>query len=167
MVHLPSPRRPTPGAWRAGLWYDPQPKDRFDGSGAKRHDLGRYVIIDQVFLPESANDRQGLGLFFRFGAADREVNTIARFWSTGCQYRGFVPGRDHDVLGVDLARAVLASDAGAGLTAGYETVDEICYGIQATGWLQVSPHVQYVVNPGGMSESCDAVIADVRVRATF
>ena len=165
----PSARGPLRGAYRLGMWYDTAPKDRFDGAGVRRGDTGLYVSMDQVLLREKGDpaDEQGLGAFARFGFADAAVNPVKCFWSTGCQYRGLLPGRDADVLAVGAAQGRLACDPGAGFTARHETVIETYYGIEVAPWLTVSPHVQYVVNPGGQKEMRDAVIVGVRIQAAF
>ena len=169
LVEAPSAHGPLPGAYRVGLWYDPQPKPRFDGGGTRRDDVGLYMSFDQLLWREcpEAKDDQGLGVFARFGFADEAVNPIRSFWSAGAQYTGLLPGRDADVLGIGLARGRTSDAPGAGFTAAHETVAEIYYNIEVTPWLHVSPHVQYVADPGGLREVPDAVVAGVRIQATF
>lgn len=166
---LPGPGGPLPGAVRVGLWYDPQPKARFDGTGNERDDLGFYASADQMLLREGDDpaSEQGLGVFVRFGWADEDLNPIHAFWSAGCQYRGLVPGRDADVLGVGMGRARTTDEPGAGFTSAHETAVEGYYAVQVTPWLAISPHVQYVSDPGGRDGVDDAVILGVRVQAAF
>ena len=169
VLDLPSANGPLAGACRLGMWYDPQPKARWDGSGNKRDDTGFYLSLDQVLLRERADpdDTQGLGVFARFGCADEKVNPVRTFWSAGCQYQGLIPGRDDDVLAVAVARGRLTDEPGAGFTAKYETIMEAYYGIQVAPWLVVSPHIQYVADPGGIDGVPNAVIMGVRVQAAF
>jgi len=156
-----------PGAYRLGLWYDPQPKDRFTG-GTKRDDVGLYLSCCQRLLKENADaeDTQGLGVFARFGCADSDVNEINAFWSVGGQYQGLLPGRDDDVLGLGVAQGLLSRDAEAG-RASQETIIELYYSAAVTGWLSVSGHLQYVNNPGGTNEVDDAVVVGVRAQISF
>jgi len=156
-----------PGACRAGLWYDPQPKGRFSG-GTKRDDVGLYLSCDQLVYKENADaeDTQGLGLFARFGCADSDVNEINGFWSVGGQYRGPIPTRDDDVLALGVAQGILSRDAECG-RASQETVMEIYYSAAVCGWLTVSGHVQYVNNPGGTNDVDDAVVAGMRAQINF
>lgn len=155
-----------PGTYRVGLWYDPQPKQRFSG-GTKRDDLGLYLSCDQLVFKEraDADDAQGLGLFARFGFADDDVSEINTFWSAGAQYQGLIPGRDGDVLAVGVAQGLLSRDAG--FSAPRETVIEVYYSAAITGWLTVSGHVQYVGNPGGSDELDDAVVVGIRAQLSF
>jgi len=166
--HVETTGGPLTGAYRVGLWYDPQPKAFWkDPPQMKRDAGGFYLRADQQVLRETADpaDRQGLGVFFRFGLTDERVNPIQKFWSTGCQYQGLVPGRDDDVLGVGMARGL--TNRRAGFTADNETGLAVYSAMAVAPWLTVSPHLQYLKNPGGMRESRDATVAGVRVLATF
>jgi porin len=162
----PSGRGPLRGTYRAGLWYDPQPKDRLDGTGSERDDLGFYASCDQVLLRESddPDDAQGLGLFARFGWADEDLNEIRRFWSAGLQYQGAIPGRDDDVCAVGVAQGRLSRDAG--FAEGHETVIEAYYRVAVAPWLDLTPSVQHVINPGGGGTD-DATLVGLRFQASF
>lgn len=74
-----------PGAYRAGLWYDPQPKANtdYDSAGKSyRDDTGFYLTCDQMLAKENADaeDTQGLGVFFRYGYANSEKNDMMNFF---------------------------------------------------------------------------------------
>ena len=165
--HLPSPKGRLMGAYRIGLWYDPQPKDRFDGRGAKRDDVGFYLSFDQMALKENADegDAQGLGLFARYGVADRGVNEVKSFWSLGAQYRGLLPTRDDDVLGFGVAQGRLSR--AAGFSASHETATELYYNATITPWLSLTPSIQCVFNPGGERDVDDAVVLGIRLYMSF
>ena len=81
---IPSAKGPLQGTYRVGFWYDPQPKDKHNG-GTKHDDMGFYLSFDQMVLKENTDedDSQGLGLFARYGWADKDVSEIKCFWSTG------------------------------------------------------------------------------------
>ena len=164
---VPSPNGPLQGAYRVGFWYDPQPKDRHDGSGVKRDDMGLYLSFDQMLLRESAkeDDTQGLGLFARYGWADDDVNDVGCFWSVGAQYQGLIPTRDDDVVGFGVAQGRLPR--AAGFARPHETVFELYYRLAAAGWLSVSPSIQYVMNPGAGRAVDDAVVVGFRVQMSF
>ena len=155
------------GAYRIGLWYDPQPKDRFNGSNAKRDDVGFYVSMDQMLLRESddAEDSQGLGLFGRYGYADSDVNEIRCFWSVGAQYQGLIPGRDDDVIGFGVAQGQLSP--AAGFTTSQETAMELYYNAMITPWLSVAPSAQVIFSPGGDKDVDDAVVVGCRVQISL
>ena len=165
--HLSSRNGRLPGAYRVGLWYDPQPKERFDGQGAKRDDVGFYISVDQMVLRENADeeDSQGLGLFARYGTADNDVNEIRCFWSVGAQYQGALPTRDDDMLGLGVAQGRMSHSAD--FTSSRETAYEVYYNAQLAPWLSLTSSVQYILNPGGERDVDDAVLAGVRLQMSF
>lgn len=154
-----------PGAYRFGLWYDPQPKDRWDGS-VQRDDVGAYLTFDQVIWRENpdGDDGQGVGLFGRFGWTDPDSSELHWFWSVGGQVQGLIPGRDDDVLGVGFAHGRLAP--GGGFGSSREAAVEVYYNARVAGWLSVSPSVQWLWNPGGVRGN-DALVVGLRIQAAI
>lgn len=110
-------------------------------------------------------DHQGLGLFMRAGLADRDVNDLGTFWSAGSQYRGVLPGRDCDVLGVGYARGNVSSEAG--YTEPHESVLETYYNCWITTWLSVSPSVQYIWHGGADEAVGNATVIGLRAQMFF
>ena len=163
---IQSVKGPLQGTYRAGFWYDPQPKDKHNG-GTKRDDMGFYLSLDQMVLKENADDDdpQGLGLFARYGWADKDVSEIECFWSAGAQYQGLIPTRDDDVLGFGVARGRFVEDAG--FTRDHETAMELYYNTVITPWLSISPSMQYVFSPGGDNTVDDAVVLGFRMQMSF
>ncbi len=166
-----------PGGYRFGIWYDPQTKERFfDDRGGRRKraptrrdDHGFYATFDQIVYQEKPSDdldQQGLGLFFRYGYAREDVNEIEHFWSCGAQYRGLIPTRDDDVLAFGFAQGIISDQRHAYLGGDRESVYELYYRIEICPWLQVSPDMQYIVNPGAEGGR-DAFVAGCRVQMSF
>jgi len=165
---LNSANGPLQGAYRAGVWYDPQPKEKFSDGITQRDDTGFYLNFDQIVYRENNNaeDTQGLAVFGRYGWADSKVNELAGFWSAGIQYQGLIPDRDDDVLAVGFAQGIFSNDA-TGFTDDYESVLELYYRAQITGWVEISPSIQYVANPGGDGSAGDAVVVGIRALMRF
>jgi porin len=151
-----------PGAYRVGVWYDPQPKPLLAGheSGS---DLGLYLAFDQMVLPEV--EAQGLGLFGRIGLADGDAYPIHGFWSLGAQWQGMIPGRDEDVLALGLAHGRLSR--AAGFQAPHESVVEFHGRIQLSPWLSLTPSFQYVLNPGGANDAQAPLVGGLRIQVAF
>jgi porin len=164
---LPSANGPLQGGYRVGMWYDPQAKDRLDGSGVKRDGVGFYTSCDQMLWKENGHkdDTQGLGVFGRYGIANADVSEIKSFWSIGPQYRGLIPTRDKDVMSFGVAQGRLSRQAE--FTRSNETILEWFYNIELTPCLHISPDVQYIFNPGGDASVNDAVVVGVRVQVSF
>ncbi len=166
---LDSANGPLQGAYRVGLWYGPQPKANSDELKAYRDDRGLYVSCDQMLTKETSDpdDMQGLGAFFRFGYAPSLKNDIMNFYSVGLQYQGLFCGRDEDVLGLGFAHGSFSDSADVTYTNDYESVMELYYSAQVTPWMNLSPSVQYVSNPGGDESIHDAVVFGLRAVMAF
>ena len=160
---------PMPGAYRVGLWGDPQPKAHADAGATYRNDVGFYISCDQMLTRESSDvqDCQGLGMFLRYGYADSKRNDIANFWSVGFQYQGLVEGRDNDVLGVGFAQGIFSNKASSTYTDDHENAFEFYYSTQFTPWASISPSIQYITNPGGDRALSDALVMGVRAQMIF
>ena len=163
---LDSANGPMQGAYRVGLWNTPEPKTNSDGVKNYRDDIGAYLSFDQMLCKENSDpeDSQGTGAFFRYGYANSERNDISGFWSFGLQTTGLVDGRDGDVLGVGYANGIFSNNASATYTDDNEDVLEVYYNAQVTPWLNVSPMVQYVADPGGNDTAKDATIFGLRTQ---
>jgi len=163
---LPSANGDMCGGYRVGVWYDPQPKERFDSRGVKRNDIGLYANFNQMIFKENddEDDAQGLGLFGRYGLANGSVNEIRHFWSVGLQYQGLIPGRDCDVLGAGVANGHLSDEAD--FRKSRETAVEVYYNIQFTPWLMLTPDIQYITHPGGGAAK-DALVVGLRLQIIF
>ena len=167
-----SSKGPLQGVYRVGIWNDPQPKansDYADAGKSYRDDVGFYLSCDQMLIKENADaeDYQGLGAFFRYGYADSKRNDITNCWSFGFQYQGLIEGRDDDVLGAGFAQGFFSDEASMTYKDDYESAVEVYYNAQVTPWLNISPSVQYVTNPGGTGTASDAVVLGVRAVINF
>jgi porin len=166
---LDSGNGPLQGAYRVGLWYDPQPKSHSDADRLYRDDTGMYLSFDQALTKENKlqDDTQGLGTFFRYGYAPSRSNDISQFYSAGLQYQGLFCGRDRDVLGLGYAHGVFSDRADTTYSQDYESVVEMYYSAVISPWMTLSPSVQYVSNPGGDDSVRDAVVTGIRALITF
>lgn len=166
---LVSPDGPLQGAYRAGIWYDPQPKANSDASKNSRDDTGLYLSCDHLMLKENADeqDNQGLGVFFRYGYADGRRNDITNFWSIGFQYRGLFETRDEDVLGAGFSQGIFSNSADTTYTDDYESALELYYNAKITDRLNLTPGIQYIANPGGNQAVSDAVVLGLRAQMIF
>jgi porin len=124
---------------------------------------GVYVGAAQMIHREAGTDDEGLGLFVRYGYADRVPSGIRHAWSIGGQYKGLVGGRGDDVLGIAWAQAFTRDGS---FSAPYEGVLEVYYRARLAPWLHVTPHVQYIANPGS-NDLDDAITLGVRGQITF
>ena len=192
-----------PGAYKAGVWYNSQtfadqrrnasglsladPAGIASGGRSRRGNYSLYVVGDQlVWRPAGAKDG-GVGVFARVMGAPGDRNLVNFYLDAGVTWKGAIPGRDSDTLGLGVAFARI-SDAASKLdsdTASFtgtaypirrhETVLELTYQAQVAPWWQIQPSAQYVFNPnGGVPDPRrparrlgDAAVFGLRTNITF
>jgi len=137
-------------------------------------DVGLYASFDQMLCKENNDpeDSQGVGAFFRYGFAHSKTNDIANFWSIGLQYQGLFDGRDDDVLGIGFAQVIFNNASVATYDEDNEGVLEVYYNILVAPWLNLTPNVQYIINPGGNERAdgkviSDAIVIGLRAQSAF
>jgi porin len=128
---------------------------------AHRSNFGLYMVLDKMLWqpPEAAG--RGLAGFLRVGGAAGDRNLISLEVDAGMTYKGLLPGRELDLIGLGAsygriggAARRLAGDA-ARVTGveqpvrDYETVLEVTYQLNVTPWLVLQPDLQLVLHPGG------------------
>ena len=132
---------------------------------------GFYFLLDQmVYRPGGPESQRGLTPFVSLiFSPDQSINTMPFFANGGLVYRGPFSSRPRDaaafgVLYGEFSRQLQRSQRDAQrIGAGpapqrYELALELTYIIQATGWLQVQPDLQYIVNPGGTGKINGALV---------
>lgn len=169
---VPLPYGALPGTLKVGAWDNTKDVDDLtavDGSGDPvRHsgNYGLYAVIDQMLFREK--DEQGLGAFFQYGQAPSDRNTLDKYIGLGLHYKGLLPDRDEDSLGVSYNRALTSDDyRSTGDFDKFEEVMEATYRIQFTESVVLQPDFQVVHNPGADPAIKDAKVATVRFQVTF
>ncbi len=172
-----------PGVYKIGGWYNSNnfADQRFgydglsladpDGVGAprlRRNSWSLYAVADQLVFREPGTRDQGVGLFARAMGAPGDRNLVNFFLNAGATYKGIVPGRVNDTLGLGIGFARI-SDTASKLDSDTirlsgsvfpvrrsETALELTYQAVVAPWLTVQPDFQYVFNPGGSVPSPQA-----------
>lgn len=145
----------------AGLSKDA--KSVVDGKSAK--DFKSPVTIEK--------SDQGLGWFGRIAFTNADRNFVDFYFDTGLTYKGLIPTRDEDTVGLAFGYAQLSNDARGSLSdeglspVGAEMVIEFSYQAQVTRWLTVQPDLQYIINPGATSTIDNALVIGARASVTF
>jgi hypothetical protein len=93
-------------------------------------------------------------LFARYGRQRGSVSQIEHAWSAGFSISGKFLRREGDILGLAYGQAVIGNDWKSldpenGMDSGNEHRLEIYYNIRANSYLNISPNMQWVKNPGG------------------
>jgi porin len=139
-------------------------------TGTKTHspNYGVYFLVDQMLYFEQGKEdpaQQGLAGFFRIAGAPPDQNLTQFEIDGGVVYRGPIPGRDYDSIGLaasylemsdDLSDAVrevnrLVTPFGFPKTPvpDYEAVVELSYRAQLTAWWTLQGSLQRVIHPSG------------------
>jgi porin len=113
-----------------------------------------YYNFDQFLYADAADEKQGIGLFGRFGAGDPDTNPVQWFASIGIGGKGLIPGRAGDTYGIGYYFTGLNDDLGNRriLNRDLDRLQdgngfEIFYNVEIVPWLHVTPDLQ-VVEPG-------------------
>jgi porin len=192
-----------PGQMKAGAWFQTGTSADALAESTESGNSGYYLILDQMLyreqvasVPEStahdgksvtdakgvksltapvamAKSDQGLGWFGRIAFTPADRNFINFYFDTGVSYKGLVPTRDNDTVGVGIGYAQLSNggrnslaDEGAS-PIGAEIVIELTYQAEITPWLVIQPDLQCLLNPGGTTDLGSAWVIGGRASLTF
>ena len=175
---------------------------------ARHHDGGVYAVAEQVVYRSSSvgNQREDvsqtaaapvgnaedasltagaapsgpeLRVFGRVGGAPEDRNLVDFYAETGLNFRGLVPGRGRDVLGVGFTYTDLSGDLRReqrdanrfhrthDALSDDEAVLETTYQVNLAPWLSVQPDLQFIIHPGGSPRNDDALVIGARTVVTF
>ncbi len=134
--------------------------DTFNGN------WGAYFLAEQMLWREKTWEdpaQQGIVGFFRLTKAPGDRNLTEFGVDGGLVFRGLIPTRDYDTLGIAASYLRISSDLRRGMRDAneilpgtffiedYEGVIELNYKFQLAAWWTLQPSLQYVVNPGGVT----------------
>jgi porin len=174
-----------PGEFKIGGWFDTAPDP--DASNTQPWNYGLYFIADQMLyrVPQPASvsviansakqttapslTDKGLGIFAYIGLAPRNSSVINFYVDGGLNYKGLIPTRDNDVLGVGFAYGHLNNNPqgnDGSSNPGYEMVFEATYQIMLTPWLSLQPDVQYVIQASS-ADIPNAVVLGAHATVSF
>ncbi len=153
------------GTVTLGEWYHTGTFQTYAGT-YQQDAHGCYVYLDQTLWksdhqPGSSASR--IGTFIQYGWANGKLTQIDGNLLGGLRWRGPIPGRPDDNLGLGASWAYLSRHAQTPYNS--ECIVEGFYSIQVTPWLNVQPDLQYVIHPGGTY--ANALVATVQVGIKF
>jgi porin len=189
-----------PGQLKSGVWFQTGQSADALASATNSGNSGFYLLLDQMLFrepgaPESCPGKdgksaaggtksfkapvaveksdQGVGWFGRVGFAPADRNFISFYFDTGLSYKGLIPTRDDDTIGIGFGYAQLSDGARSSLAdegsspTGAEMVIELTYQAALTPWLVVQPDLQYIINPGASTGLGNALVIGARASVTF
>ena len=150
-----------------------------DAEGRVKHGVA-------INLEQPLADDGDTGVFLRAGWNDGRTESfvfteVDRNLSFGAQFSGVHWGRAEDRLGVAISVNALSSEhkqylelGGCGfelcdgvLNYGYEKIAEVYYRIQAGKYVQISPDLQFISNPGYNRDRGPARVIGLRLHASY
>ncbi len=193
-----------PGTYKLGAWYNTENfvDQRRDVSGRslanptglaaviganRRGDWSFYGVADQLVWREPGTKDQGIGVFARAMGGPGDRNLVNVYLDAGATWKGAIPGRNTDTVGLGFALARI-SDTASKLDSDiivysgqpypirrFEAALELTYQAQIAPWWLVQPDAQYIFNPnGGVPDPLtprkrvgDAAVFGVRTNITF
>lgn len=181
-----------PGIYKLGAWLhtgnfpsnfhdrDGEPIVVTDGE-PKMHseNFGVYAAAQQMIWREEPHSDEGLSGFLRAGVSPRDRSFFEFVVDGGVTYRGLLPARPDDQIGIGAVYARVSRDVrdseqldayvSGTRYSGYsdhESVLELFYSLQLNRWWIVQPDVQWIFNPGGGGGS-DALVLGLRTALVF
>ena len=114
-----------------------------------------YAIIDQTIYRKPGTDDQGASVFARISGSPDDRNLIDFYVDGGASYKGLIPGRPDDTVGVTAAYARISPDVAlqdqiggaAPLVRDYTSVIEATYQYVVLPGFSVQPDFQYLIHP--------------------
>lgn len=159
------------GVYKLGAFFHGGEADERFPDASSRANGGGYFVADQQLWRKPGSEAQGLSGFLRIGAAPADRNTVPLYFDTGFNYKGLLPGRDHDIAGIALSYTNLSGnacdDAGIPPATHHETILEMTYKAVINDSFSVQPDFQYLFNPGGTGSAPDAVVIGLRCNLVF
>ena len=185
-----------PGEYRVGGYYssadaaDVQsrvvPGDLSSAMASRDSKYGYWLVARQQVTAHQGDRARGLSLFANVTVQDRETSQVGHFIQAGLTYKGLFDARPEDEIGFGVARISTNSryrnnqkaiNQANGQTdyhsplyqpvQGNEYDAELYYGVQVAKWLVIRPNIQYVRNPGGVSEVDDAWVVGLKMQNSF
>lgn len=150
---------------RLGSWYTTSDTDSLDGGTVYGDNYGFYTTLDRMLVPETDDAGQGLGVFAQFSWATPSRNQLDRNYGAGLVYRGLVPDRDSDVLGLGFSLVEFSPTVRNTTGQTSENAVELFYKAQLREWLSFQPDIQYIARPNGIER--DALVVGFGFEAAF
>jgi porin len=172
------------GSYKFGVWYNTsQTPDIFEnvngqalaiaGGQPRGRDgaYGAYVnFLQKLTTPSLDYPDVGASVFLNATIADHRTAAITNQVALGVKYTGPFASRPQDDVAIAFGRTgvngriangeALQNAAGLGPVAvqGSEYESELYYTLRATNWLDLRPNVQYIRQPGGISQTDDIIL---------
>jgi porin len=155
-----------PGRVTFGGYYDTGTYETLDASGSMAQDLYTvYVNVRQKVTEPVAGEDQGINLWTVVTYSGRpEIAPVTWFWSGGAVWLGPLKNRPDDTIALGFANSWFSEELSG---KSYETTFELAYTYEVDERLNITPDIQYLLQPGGTGDIDNALIVGVLLYLTF
>ncbi|MGL4713999.1 MAG: carbohydrate porin [Shewanella sp.] len=152
-----------------------------NGGVALQHDNkdGAYFVAEQQVTAVAGDAQRGLSLFLMGTLNDQDITTVDKSLALGVNYQGPFAARPKDKWGLaatylhvndslaDSAYLYNETNALSRPIQETETVIASYYKFQITQYSAIRPEIQYIHNPGGISENRDTWVVTLKGDIAF
>lgn len=132
-----------PGDIQNGAWYT-SGSHQGELPGVHSGNHGVYAGWNQMLWSETEDSKQGLGTFLIYSWAPSDRNRITNHYAGGLVYRGLLPSRPQDNLGLGLSVAEFSQSQQGNLS---ERTVELYYARYVSDAFVIQPAIHYIAAP--------------------
>ncbi|MEO5717813.1 MAG: carbohydrate porin [Chthoniobacterales bacterium] len=153
------------GSYKLGGFHDSGRFEDGNGGRSNRGNQGFYAVAEQEVWRAGGETDRALAVFGRVGFAPDYRNLVPLYFDTGFNFRGSVPGRVDDTLGLGFSYAQLSDQLVAG--GGHEQVLELTYRLTLGDHIFLQPDLQFIIHPGATDSAATAMVAGLRLNLSY
>lgn len=132
-----------PGDIQNGVWYN-SGSHQGELPGVHSGNRGVYAGWNQLLWSETEDSKQGLGTFMIYSWAPSDRNRITNHYAGGFVYRGLLPTRPQDNMGLGLSVAEFSQSQQGNLS---ERTIELYYARYVSDDFVIQPAIHYIAAP--------------------
>ncbi len=163
----PAPAEPMPLAstYKFGGFYHSGRFQDESGRALKQGNAGFYLVAEQEIWRPSFLTGRAMAVFGRVGVAPEDRNLVPFYLDAGFNFRGILPRRANDTLGIGFSYTRTNDEHAAG--GGSEKVVELTYRLILGEHIFVQPDLQFHIHPGARESAATAVVAGLRLNLSY
>lgn len=162
------------GHYWMGGYYSTMEYPQFNANSMTPNAYGFYWHADQTIYRVDSISNKGLILWSAcVFSPQQNLSKLPFQVNSGAIYTGLIPGRDNDqtILGMiygDFSSSYSSSQSASGNgSPKYEIVYEAGYRINFTKYAYFQPDLQWIINPGGLSSTPNALVVGAQTGVIF
>jgi len=162
-----SPKTRLQGKYKLGFWN--HSADSTINNKLYKNKFGFYFIADKDIIKGSNDSNKRLSSFIQIGVSPTGHSTITNYFGAGLNYKGLLPKRTNDILGLAIAHGNFNKNLDFNNDDSFknETAIELTYFLPLNENISIQPDMQYVINPGTDHSVNNALTSMLRMTLEF